>query len=440
MNGQPNLEPGPIEGNRIARGIKPRGQAYALVALGMVVLCGVLALAVDVGVTNADYQSLRHAADNAADAGAFTLYGKQIGTNSATDTNVWSAMASRLTAAGYTVKNAVGSAVPNDPCTAGYVTDQIAMTATYLSATNMAITTTGTAPWTVGSGSIPPGALGVRLKLGMCQLPGFGAVLGHPFYTIWVQASAGRPVMGPTATPGPTLTPTATSSPTASPTSTPLPSNTPTATSTNTATSTATPVTYMPFAASAAPIGDCSSSNHVPAAAGGDTELFYCPGSYSIGSSVTVYANGKGQGNDYGHDSSFKGYIGGIYPLNTLQSTHTGGGNNEPSSCPDPMSVPIISGVHHSGSSEYFVVLETIVIHVTGENCGNPTTGTILSVYDPYGFGVVSAPAPTATPTATATSPPTSTATNTPTSTSTPTSTATSTPSATPTWSAPGTQ
>jgi Flp pilus assembly protein TadG len=59
-------------------GVLP-GQAYIFIALSMPVLCGMLALAVDVGTTTARYQALQHAAENAAQAGAYVLYGNRKG-------------------------------------------------------------------------------------------------------------------------------------------------------------------------------------------------------------------------------------------------------------------------------------------------------------------------------------------------------------------------
>src|ERR671922_1658873 len=95
-------------------GVLP-GQAYIVIALAIPALCGMLALAVDVGTTTARYQALQHAADNAAEAGAYALYGSRIGaTTSLTDTGVWNAMASKLTAQGLTVRNLPSGS--SDPC------------------------------------------------------------------------------------------------------------------------------------------------------------------------------------------------------------------------------------------------------------------------------------------------------------------------------------
>jgi Flp pilus assembly protein TadG len=367
---------------RRRHGVLP-GQAYIFIALAMPVLCGMLALAVDVGTTTARYQALQHAADNAAHAGAYALYGSRIGaTTSLTDTGVWNAMASKLTAQGLTVMNTPGGSVPSDPCAAGYLSNQVAMTATYLDATNNIITTPGNTSWVVGSGSIPPLASGASVTLGGCQPAGFGRVLGHPTYTIWVNGSAGH------WRPGPIDTPTPDSG----------------------------PIPLAPYSVSGAPNRNCNgvdaTNNYTPTVGGvalafGDPLQFYCKGVYSIGDSVVFYANGSG--NNYGSDSSFKGYTGGIPYLGAELWVHSGGGNNGPSPCPAQMTIPVITGVDHLQNTDWFVPLETVVVSVT--TCTNSQAiGTIQSVYDPYGFGVVASSPTTLTPTTslpTATPPPT---------------------------------
>src|SRR5438067_9795643 len=86
-----------------------KGQAYILFALALPVVCGMLALAVDVGTTTARHQQLQHAADNAAEAGAYALYGWRSGANpSLTDNEVWTAIASKLTTDGLTVRRGTG--------------------------------------------------------------------------------------------------------------------------------------------------------------------------------------------------------------------------------------------------------------------------------------------------------------------------------------------
>jgi Flp pilus assembly protein TadG len=369
---------------RRRHGVLP-GQAYIFIALAMPALCGLLALAVDVGTTTARYQALQHAAENAAEAGAYALYGSRIGaTSSLTDTGVWNAMASKLTAQGLTVRNLPSSS--SDPCVAGYLSNQVAMTATYLDATTSIITQTNNTPWVVGSGSIPLLAWGVSVTLGGCQPAGFGGVLGHPTYTIWVDGSAGRWLPGPLNSP----TPDSGSTP------------------------------FLPYAVTAAPFGACSGTAYLPTLPDGtspdrnDPVQVYCKNLYTIGDSVTLYATGRGQGNNWGADASFKGYIGGASTIGSENWVPAGHGNNAPS-CPLPSQVivPIISAVNHTGNTENFVILETIVVSIT--SCGNPTTGTIVSVKDDsYGYGVVStsgtptpgAPMPTSTPPTISSGPP----------------------------------
>jgi Flp pilus assembly protein TadG len=369
---------------RRRHGVLP-GQAYIFIALSLPALCGMLALAVDVGTTTARYQALQHAAENAAEAGAYALYGSRIGaTSSLTDTGVWNAMASKLTAQGLTVRNLPSSS--SDPCVAGYLSNQVAMTATYLDATTSIITQTNNTPWVVGSGSIPLLAWGVSVTLGGCQPAGFGGVLGHPTYTIWVDGSAGRWLPGPLNSP----TPDSGSTP------------------------------FLPYAVTAAPFGACSGTAYLPTLPDGtspdrnDPVQVYCKNLYTIGDSVTLYATGRGQGNNWGADASFKGYIGGASTIGSENWVPAGHGNNAPS-CPLPSQVivPIISAVNHTGNTENFVILETIVVSIT--SCGNPTTGTIVSVKDDsYGYGVVStsgtptpgAPMPTSTPPTISSGPP----------------------------------
>src|SRR5919201_1624141 len=363
--------PQPAATARRRHGVRP-GQAYLFIALAMPVLCGLLALAVDVGTTTARYQALQHAAENVAEAGAYALYGSRIGaTTSLTDTGVWNAMTSKLTAQGLRVMNAPGGSVPSDPCAAGYLTNQVAMTATYLDVTGDIITTPNNMSSVVGSGSIPALASGVSVTLGGCQPAGFGRVLGHPTYTIWVNGSAGH------WRPGPIDTPTPDSG----------------------------PIPLAPHSVSGAPNRNCNgvdaTNNFTPTVGGvalafGDPLQLYCKGVYSIGDSVVFYSNGSG--NNYGSDSSFKGYTGGIPYLGAELWVHSGGGNNGPSPCPAQMTIPIITGVDHLQNSDWFVPLETVVVSVT--TCTNSQAiGTIQSVDDPYGFGVVASSPTTLTPT-----------------------------------------
>src|SRR5438105_2706083 len=116
-----------------ARGRRPvaqRGQAYVIVALGLIAFCGMLALAVDVGTTSARYQAQRHAANTAAYTGAYTLYGGNsgarglaLGANSAvTDTTVLNAIITTLSQGGLSVAKVITTTTSPtpDPCNAGY--------------------------------------------------------------------------------------------------------------------------------------------------------------------------------------------------------------------------------------------------------------------------------------------------------------------------------
>src|SRR2546425_13339938 len=91
-----------------------KGQTLIFMALAMPLLCGLLALAMDVGATTARYQMVQHTTDNAADAGAYALYGRRSGattaltTTTATDNAVWTAITSNLTLAGFTVRSGLG--------------------------------------------------------------------------------------------------------------------------------------------------------------------------------------------------------------------------------------------------------------------------------------------------------------------------------------------
>jgi hypothetical protein len=130
-------------------------------------------------------------------------------------------------------------------------------------------------------------------------------------------------------------------------------------------------------------------------------EEYYCRGVYSIGSRVVVYANGVGLGNNYGHDSNFKGYTRKSsvwYGLTHNPDSNdafqelfndevdtpepAGEGDNRPSApCPATMNLPLISRIAHHGTGDWFAPLG--IVEVTIDNpssCGNPTTGVISDV------------------------------------------------------------
>jgi hypothetical protein len=222
-----------------------------------------------------------------------------------------------------------------------------------------------------------------------------------------------------------------------SPTATPTtgPSATPSASPTSTATvspptATPTPGRY-PYSVSAAPDGLCDQPTPLPHLPQPEIEPtgtpdakywrdeYYCRGVYSIGSHVLVYANGVGLGNDYGHDASFKGYIGhssvwyGLtHNLNSSDAFHqlfndevdnpepVAEANNGPSApCPAKMDLPLISRVAHHGNGDWFVPLGMVEVTIDNPaSCGNPTTGVISGVICDGTLGyqhyIVNTPAP----------------------------------------------
>src|SRR5438105_13386452 len=107
------------------------GQAIPLLALTLVILCGMLGLAVDVGIVAHRNTVLHDAADSAADTGAHVLIFGRNWTTPVTDADVWYAMSSTLKMANLQVANGDGSAPPPDPCNASYGTNQVALSATY---------------------------------------------------------------------------------------------------------------------------------------------------------------------------------------------------------------------------------------------------------------------------------------------------------------------
>lgn len=384
-------------------------------ALILVVLCGGLALAVDVGLTTARQTSLQDAADNAAHTGAYVLYGGRVASppRSMNNASVWSAMVDTLTQSNLTVNNAgsgnTGLSAGFDPCAAsGYTGNAVALRAQYLDQQNTPIPTSTAVPAPANTTPAPASAWGVLIHLGSCQPAVFGGVIGHPRYTQWVDAHSGNPPQGPT----PTNTPaTPTSTATTTPTTTPQP------------TATETPAAE-PYAISGSPNGNCAggddtSQNQYPPGVSPGTDEFYCVGAYDIASGTPVavfWANGKGHGDNFSsHDASMKGYIGVTDPpLLYNGSTSPGGGNNGPCDsgpAPDYVRLPVIANVAHHGGSEDFIVVATVVVHVT--YCDhNAAYGTVVYVVDdPYNIVTVP-PTPTATPTNTAT--PTATPTNTP--------------------------
>src|SRR5918911_216742 len=215
-----------------------RGQAVVFVALLMVVLCGMAAVGVDVGMATSKQHLLRNAASTAT-LDARQLFADHASPITTTNGMVWNSITASLADAALSVGNQTGSNAPPDPCAAGYTGNQVALTAIYLNAQNVPITDTTGNPITITASSpisVPDGAAGVQIGLGACQPAAFGGVIGHPRYTIVVNARAGQPSVAATNTPGPTATLYPTDTPTP-----PIPTSTPTTTPTSSPTSTPTP-------------------------------------------------------------------------------------------------------------------------------------------------------------------------------------------------------
>jgi hypothetical protein len=363
---------------------------------------------------------LHDAADSAADTGAHVLFGHRWASKSVTDADVWNAMTSTLTMANLTVVNA-NSTPQAEPCNAGYGTNQVALSATYLDMSGTPITNTSGTPIAISlATSTPPAnAWRVQLALGACQPAAFGGVIGHPRYTVRVDGSAGQPAQGPTNTPTPTATPTNTATPVVG-----TPTRTPTPTSTATADTTTSFTNIAPFMIFGQP-----------------PQMLYAQGSPDRPAGDTVYLEANGgdwadnqyanqsqglSGNPGGitvHDSSMEGC------LNTDQTTFTidgvadinHGGVGHCGSAPnvgDVVIVPAVNEVHKndgscSANGGYCEVVKAFVkVQITVSDMPHSIQGTIVGVlYDPYGI-VELPPAPTATPTPTNT--PTQTATPSP--------------------------
>ena len=462
------------------------GQAVVIVALLMVVLSGALALAVDVGLTTARHTSLQDAADNAAHAGAYTLYGGHVGAAPITVTNaaVWQTLVDTLTNGNVPVKNAStgNAAVPVgfDPCSAGgYTGSMVALRAQYLDASNTPITTTLGAPNPSDTATAPATAWGVRLAVGTCQAAAFGAVIGHSVYTQWVDAQAGNAAQGPTptATTTPTSTATGTATPpptvTATGTATPPPTTTPTATATGTpiATATSTPIataTSTPTAASADFVFYAPSS-------GTSDPVIYAVNSqgYPAGDTITLFGNGGAWASDQYttqaqglagtpggvsvHDSSFEGCLDPSDPAVTIggYAAFNHGGVGHCASAPtvgQTYAIPIIDQAYKNEdppcgpTGGYCVhVIGIALVRITTSSIPGLVQGVVVGLpgpgSDPQGvvaLPVAPTPTPTPRPTNTPTATPTQTATPVPTNTPTATSTQTATPlpTATPTLTA----
>lgn len=416
------------------------GQTIILVALLMVVLCGAGALAVDVGVTAQKDHFAQDAAANAANAGAHFLYGHQLRNDVTTKkyADVWNTLVDTLAANGLTVQSSSPSSV--DPCSAGYAANQVALNVQLLDALN------ATSAWPGNlNTSLPSTAWGVRVSLRTCQQAAFGGVLGHPRYTISVDASAGRPAVNPTPTPNGIPTDTPTSTPTSTATNTPT--STPTAT--NTPTVTPTPCSGAACAGvfSVAPFVVYAPTTYNPA------HVLYAVGSSGrpSGDVVTLFGNGGGwQNNQYTtpsqgqsgtvgsasvHDDSFEGCLDPSNPTVTVNglAAFNHGGVGHCGSAPAPGSIVTIPIIDQAYKNEapctsmggYCVhVVGVIRVQISTDPSKDSVPGVIQATVlgtngpgsDPYNVvdPPVATPTPTSTPTSTPTNTPTATPTNTP--------------------------
>jgi Flp pilus assembly protein TadG len=368
------------------------GQAIPLLALSLVVLCGMLGLAVDVGILAHRNTVLQDAADSAANTGAHVLiFGRRWATP-VTDADVWYAMSSTLKMANLTVVNA-NSTPPPDPCSAGYGTNQVALSATYLDMSGTPITNASGTPITISlATSTPPAtpaAWRVKLTLGACQPAAFGGVIGHPRYTVRVDGAAGQPAQGPTNTP--TITPSVFSS--------------------------------VPFYIYGSP------QSHAP------TQMLFAAGasggpSSGNGDLVTLYDGGGGSWADNQYKDRSDGISGspdgihvhddseeGCLDPSTTSVTYLGtyfnhGGNGNCAASPalnSYVQVPVVDEVTKHGSGPdpcadsnpggYCVqVVAVVTVHITvSEN--HKAQGFITGVvYDPQGIVAAPPPTPTNTP------------------------------------------
>ncbi len=417
------------------RGRGRPGQAIVLMALALVVLCGMAAVGVDVGLATSKQHLLRNAASNAA-LDARQLLADHDSAVTTTNTMVWNSLTTSLANAGLSVRNTTGAAAPSDACAAGYSGNQVALTALYLNARNAPITDTTTgSPITITASTpvtVPDGAAGIQVGLGACQAAAFGGVIGHPRYTITVNPLAGQPSVAATNTPGPTETAYPTDTPTITPSATPAtPSPTPTSTLTGTPPPTNTP-TSMPCAFT-------SSVPPVPSKNG--LYIVFTPDATG---DITATWSATAQ------SSSGSGYVGLYSGAPFGSSPTTGPSSLDPSpgfgSSLDhvPPKLDLISNsLHTSGSTALALDYNADQSTTAGLPGGGATPPHYsLYIYNSVNQGTkpgsltltymsASCPyAPTATPTNTPTTTPTNTATTIPTSTATatPSPTATATP------------
>jgi len=414
------------------------GQAIVLVALALVVLCGMAAVGVDVGMATSKQHLLRNAASNAA-LDARQLLADHESAATTTNTMVWNSLTASLVNAGLTVRNATGAGAPTDACAAGYSGSQVALTAFYLNGQNTPITdpTTGS-PITITATTpvtVPDGAAGVQVGLGACQLAAFGGVIGHPRYTIAVNSLAGQPSIAATNTPGPTDTAYPTDTPTITPTTTTtaVPSNTATAVPTTTATTgpTTTPTATPPSTPCTFTIPGSISSGQ------GFYTTFTTSDPGDIGASWTFSANSGSSAFYLGlYSGAPSPFVGGSGTAKVDPTTQKSGLTTTPPKL-DLVSVGAINNSAQTETLDYTTDATalpkpglqapagTYTVYFYNSNSQAATVSAVTVTYMSHSCPGSATVTPAATSTATATPPPTMTATSTATATPPPTATAT---------------
>lgn len=440
------------------------GQLIALFAIILAVVFAMTALGIDIGMAYHQRQQQQNMAVDAAEAGAYELYGfARFGAPSSADQQVFKVMRDIVQSSGVTVANVDTSGnyktPPTDPCRAGYTVSQVYLQAEYLDVQNNPIVVSGS-PLLVGGGTFNTGARGIKvLSLGGCAPGYFSQVLGRKNFSVGAAAQVGMATSSGAGSSGPTAIPTLANPNASTPTNTALPTLTPTPTATVTSTPTATPTATATTAIpTATPTPDLTTlyTNSGYMVAGQPPTMLYEVGApdFPAGDTVTMFDDqnsNKWAGDQYAnqaqglsgnpggitvHDGSMKGCT------NTAQTTFTVGGAVDfnhggvgncatpPSSVGATIQIPLVNEVHKndgscSSNGGYCeIVTAVVIVKVTVLDWPHIIQGKIVGVVNDPNHVVELAPAPTATPTAT----PTITATSTPVQTSTPTATATLTP------------
>jgi hypothetical protein len=408
------------------------GQILVLFALALVIVTGIAALAVDLGLAYHQRQQQQNTAVSAAQAGAYDLYGySRFGTPTpggsiTADQQVFSAMRDIVESSGLTVMNKklvsgiyVYQTPVADPCSAGYNPSQVYLQAQYLNAQRTPI-----AGQLVGStSSLGPNARGVKvLGLGGCSPGFFARVLGRKSFIVSADAlsapaltpstagsvptiaNSGVPLATPTNTIPPTLTATATSA---------IPTATPTADTVQT-------FDIAPFFVYAPPTPGWLYGQNGPGYTGAGTgdvvtlvENGWTDDQYASPSAAKSGSPNPGISSIV-HDQSMKGC------LNTDQTTvnvglgldfnHGGLGNcGQIPNKGETVTIPLVYEIHKndgscSSNGGYCEVVTAIVqVYIPSDTSKQLVQGIIVGVvYDPYHI-VVLPPTPTLTPTVTAT-------------------------------------